>query len=377
MMSKWQKVKIGDFFEVTNGKTNSDDAVLDGAYPLFDRSIEIKRSNKFLFDTEAIIIPGEGKEFIPQYYFGKFDLHQRAYAIYQKGKDKLIVKFLYYWIEYNKAYLSKMAVGSTVKSLRLYMLQNFPLELPNYKIQLRIVDILSSIDEAIQKTDQIILKKKELKKGMLDQLTNTGNGKSIKLEDVIKIKNGFAYSGKNMVDSETNTVILTPGNVVIGGGFNFSKLRYYFGEVIRDYVLKPGDIFIALTDLTPQANFLGYPAIVPDLKNKTFLHNQRLGLIQLTSANVDLMFIYFLLMTFNYRQHVVSTASGTTVKHTSVPKIIDYKFDLPTLDVQKEMVEKLRLIEHDLKTEKETKDFYCELKKGLMHDIFSQKVQIN
>ena len=38
MTNKWIQQKIGDSFEVTNGKTNTDDAVVDGAYPLFDRS---------------------------------------------------------------------------------------------------------------------------------------------------------------------------------------------------------------------------------------------------------------------------------------------------------------------------------------------------
>lgn len=373
MTNNWQSVQLGNIVSIRTGHKNANAQSANGIYPFFTCAQDISRIDSYTFDCEAVLVAGNG-DFNVKYYKGKFDAYQRTYVF--EGKDSIKNKFLYYLLQNYLPEVTSNARGSTIQYLKINDFIDFKFNLPDISIQDKVINILDTLSETIQKTDQIILKKKELKKGMLDQLTNTDNGKSIKLEDVIKIKNGFAYSGKNMVDSETNTVILTPGNVEIGGGFNFSKLRYYSGEVIRDYVLKPGDIFVALTDLTPQANFLGYPAIVPDLKNKTFLHNQRLGLIQLTSANVDLIFIYFLLMTFNYRQHVVSTASGTTVKHTSVPKIIDYKFDLPTLDVQKKMVEKLRLIEHDLKTEKETKDFYCELKKGLMHDIFSQKVQI-
>src|SRR3989344_9322596 len=165
--NNWLLSTVGELFEVTNGKTNTDDAVANGSYPLFDRSVEIKYSDKFLFDTEAIIVPGEGKEFIPQYYFGKFDLHQRAYAIFSKKKNQISMKFLYYWIDYNKGYFLKMAVGSTVKSLRLYMLQNFPLSLPSYEGQQKIADILSTLDKTIQKTDQNIQKSEELKRGLL------------------------------------------------------------------------------------------------------------------------------------------------------------------------------------------------------------------
>src|SRR3990167_2887281 len=109
MNSTWKTAKVCDFFNVTNGKTNTDDAIKEGAFPLFDRSAEVKRSDKFLFDTEVVIIPGEGKEFIPRYFDGKFDLHQRAYAISPKKQNDVNAKYLYFWLFFNRNYLSKMA----------------------------------------------------------------------------------------------------------------------------------------------------------------------------------------------------------------------------------------------------------------------------
>lgn len=77
---EWKQTTICAICTISNGKSNVQDNVQNGKYPLFDRSEIIKASNKFLFDCEAIIIPGEGR-FIPKYYMGKFDLHQRAYAL--------------------------------------------------------------------------------------------------------------------------------------------------------------------------------------------------------------------------------------------------------------------------------------------------------
>ena len=77
-----QEVKLGDIAEINNGKSNSQDANPTGIYPLFDRSMLTKKSDRYLFDKEAVIIPGEGKEFVAKYYYGKFDLHQRCYAIH-------------------------------------------------------------------------------------------------------------------------------------------------------------------------------------------------------------------------------------------------------------------------------------------------------
>ena len=77
--------RMGDIVTITNGNSNVQDAVTqskDGLYPFFDRSDDIKYLPTFLFDKEAIIYPGEGTEFMPRYFKGKFALHQRCYAIF-------------------------------------------------------------------------------------------------------------------------------------------------------------------------------------------------------------------------------------------------------------------------------------------------------
>ena len=142
-------VLLGDISLVRNGKSNSQDSVTDGKYPFFDRSQIIKKSNQYLFDTDGIIIPGEGKEFTPRFFSGKFDLHQRAYVI-QGDQNKVDDKYLYYAILSGKDYLSRTAVGSTVKSLRKPQIERMPIPLPMLNTQAKIADILGSIDEKIE-----------------------------------------------------------------------------------------------------------------------------------------------------------------------------------------------------------------------------------
>jgi type I restriction enzyme S subunit len=144
----WKWVKLGEIAEIKAGKTNTQDIDNTGDYPFFDRSSVIKKSKKFLFDMEAIIIPGEGKEFIPRYYNGRFDLHQRSYAIF--NFKSCIPKFVYYSILANRDIFKSIAVGSTVLSLRLDHILNFPILLPPIKEQSAIVDILSSIHNNVE-----------------------------------------------------------------------------------------------------------------------------------------------------------------------------------------------------------------------------------
>ena len=145
----WEEVRLGGVADIKSGKRNAQDAKQDGLYPLFDRSKEIKRSDKYLFDDFAVIVAGEGKEFFPRYYAGKFDLHQRAYAIYN-FTDDVFGLFVYYVLYSRRKYFEEVAVGSTVKSLRLNHFQDFLLPLPRLKEQKKIAEVLGVVDEEIR-----------------------------------------------------------------------------------------------------------------------------------------------------------------------------------------------------------------------------------
>ncbi|MGN4987524.1 restriction endonuclease subunit S [Aeromonas hydrophila] len=154
------------------------------------------------------------------------------------------------------------------------------------------------------------------------------------LDSHISIKHGFAFKGEFFKDSPTPDCLLTPGNFAIGGGFKGDKYKYYDGPVPSDYVLKAGDLVVTMTDLSKQADTLGYSALIPEQQNKCFLHNQRTGLVQFKDDELDKVFLYFLLRSKEYRHHVVSGATGTTVKHTSPTKILSYKFRKPPKPLQ-------------------------------------------
>jgi type I restriction enzyme S subunit len=167
---EWEETTLGKITNITNGKSNAQDHIENGKYPLFDRSAIIKASNNFLFDCEAVIIPGEGMKFIPKYYKGKFDLHQRSYAL----KDFTVEVegiFVYYSMMHRSDLLAKKAVKSTVLSLRLPILQNFPIQIPKVlNEQQKIAACLSSLDDLIKAESQKLELLKEHKKGLLQNL---------------------------------------------------------------------------------------------------------------------------------------------------------------------------------------------------------------
>ena len=174
------------------------------------------------------------------------------------------------------------------------------------------------------------------------------------LSEFISIKHGFAFKGEYFKDRETRDYLMTPGNFAIGGGFKGDKFKYYDGPVPEDYILQKGDLIITMTDLSKETDTLGYSALVPSISGRRLLHNQRVGLVEFKNAELDKMFLYFLLRSREYRHHVVSGATGTTVKHTSPTKIVSFQFRKPPLHMQKIIGERLIAIEEKIQLNRQT-----------------------
>jgi type I restriction enzyme S subunit len=163
-----------------------------------------------------------------------------------------------------------------------------------------------------------------------------GEWKETSLAAVMDVKHGYAFPGENIRDEPPGDILLTPGNFAIGGGFKGDKFKYFDGEVPEDYVLKEGELVLTMTDLSKQADTLGYPAIVPKPRGPRFLHNQRLGKVLIKrGAELDRGFLFYLLRTAEYRNEVLASATGTTVKHTSPGRILAHKASIPPLAEQK------------------------------------------
>ena len=164
--------RMGDIVTITNGNSNVQDAVTqskDGLYPFFDRSEDIKYLHTFLFDKEAIIYPGEGTEFMPRYFKGKFALHQRCYAIFDFN-EIINARFLYFYLKTRNSYFVKNAVGSTVPSLRLDTFQKLKVIIPPTKTQHSVSSCLSSMEQKCNVEKRILYKLLNQKQYLLRQM---------------------------------------------------------------------------------------------------------------------------------------------------------------------------------------------------------------
>ena len=143
-------IDLGDVSKIKTGDLNVQDALENGLYPFYDRSVDVKTLNVFSYNKEAIIYPGEGSEFYPRYYKGKFALHQRAYAIFD-FENKALPQYVYHFLKTQNNHFLRTAVGSTVKSLRMNCFEKCKIDLPHIEEQKKIGCFLSAIDKLVDK----------------------------------------------------------------------------------------------------------------------------------------------------------------------------------------------------------------------------------
>jgi len=378
----WRVEKLGNISDITNGKTNTQDAIEDGIYPLFDRSVDIKRSNKFLFDKTAIILPGEGAEFIPRYYSGKFDLHQRAYAIIPSDLTDSI--FLYYSIYNNRDIFVKKSVGSTVKSLRLPIIQSFPIVLPPKPEQKKIAEILGVVDEDIEKTDEIIKQTEKLKKGLMKELLTKGIGhtkfKKTKLGEIPE-EWGVKEMGK-VCDIEsgstprTNVPKYWDGNIVWITPFDLARLESKYFDTSARKITQNGlgnssAVKIPANSLIMSSRApIGYLAIN---KTESATNQGCKAFIPKDDNNVEYLYYY---LDFNM-DRIKKLGAGSTFAEVSRKHLETFLISIPNPEEQEKISDILSSIDENISVNKGLKNSLLKLKKGLMSDLLSGRVRVN
>jgi type I restriction enzyme, S subunit len=295
----------------------------------------------------------------------------------KKGIDTL---FLYYFLTKSVDLLNSLGTGTTFKELSGSKLGTVEIPLPPLTEQQRIVAILREAFAAIAKAkanaEQNLKNAKELFDSYLQSVfENKGEGWEEKtLSELFDVKHGFAFLGEFFSDSG-DYVLLTPGNFFEKGGYRDrgDKQKYYIGNIPPDFILKEGDLLVAMTEQA--AGLLGSPIIVPE-SNK-FLHNQRLGLVRPKSdIQFDNEFFYHVLNLKHVRKSLHDSGTGVKVRHTSPTKIGQVVICYPKSKTEQQtIVQKLDALSAQTKKleaiyQQHTNDL-DELKKSILQKAFN------
>ncbi|MCK0503313.1 restriction endonuclease subunit S [Helicobacter pylori] len=144
----WQRVRLGDICEITTGSLDANEMVHYGKYRFYTCAKEYYFIDKYAFDTEAILISGNGAYVgYVHYYKGKFNAYQRTYVLDNFSEHIIFVK--YFLTMFLQSHIQTNKNEGNTPYIVMATLKDFEIFLPPLNEQIAIASILSDLDNEI------------------------------------------------------------------------------------------------------------------------------------------------------------------------------------------------------------------------------------
>ncbi len=166
---EWEEVRLGEICKITTGKLNANAMVENGQYTFFTCARETYKINEFAFDTEALLVSGNGANVGYIHYFkGKFNAYQRTYVLDDFEHDIFLIKYLL--DKYLSLQISREKNEGNTPYITLPTLTKMKLKLPSLPEQQKIAEVLSLADDEINLLKNELEELKLQKKALMQKL---------------------------------------------------------------------------------------------------------------------------------------------------------------------------------------------------------------
>jgi len=355
MINKWPTTKISNISENLDSKRVPVARLKrkPGDIPYYGATGIVDYVDDYIFDEELLLIGEDGADwssgantaFIIN---GKSWVNNHAHVLRIKDAN---IQFVMNYL--NHSDLRNYISGTTRGKLNQASLNKIKVPNPSLRIQQKIASILSSVDEDIQKTDQIIQKTEELKQGLADELLNS------------KSKNWKSFSLKELCNFTTGK--LNSNQAVDNGKYPFFTCAKETFSIDR-YSFNTKAVLLAGNNAAGIYSVKYYHGKF-DAYQRTYV---------ITVKDESVLDYHFLKELLNIRLNLLKDFSvGTNTKFLTLKLLLSLEVSLPSIDVQKQIVEILSTLDKKIDAENLNRDRLKLLKASLMSDIFGQKVQIN
>ena len=339
---EWKK--LGEVAIVGTGKSNANEQEENGLYPFYVRSKIVKRINKYEFDEEAIIIPGEGGiGEIFHYVNGKYALHQRAYRIHLQ--ERIVVKYVYYYMKTHfKEFITKNMVGSTVTSIRKPMIENFEIPIPSLETQQKIVEILDNFTNYVTELQSELQSRSKqythyrdmlLSEEYLNKVTKEmEKDRSVSIVTLGEIGEFTRGNGLQKKDfQEEGNPVIHYGQIYTKYSFSADKVLSYVSDEIFSKLRKAqkNDILIATTSEN-----------IEDVgKSVVWLGDEEIGFsgdMYSYRTKQNPKFIAYFFQTNDFQKQKERKVTGTKMIRIHSDDMKNFEIPLPSLSLQNKIV---------------------------------------
>lgn len=265
------------------------------------------------------------------------------------AKENTDSDFLYYVLADDAFFAYAMATSKGTKMPRGDRKSIMQYEVPCYDIekQQKIASILKSIDEKIELNNAINNNLEQQAQSLFKSWfvdfepfngTMPSDWEIVPLEKIADFQNGYAFKSKELLNEPSPDCyqVFKQGHIARSGGFIPDGTKSWYpkslASKLEKFVLKKGDILMAMTDMKDNVAILGNTAVMP-LDNE-YIVNQRVGHLRTNGyKGVTYPFIYLLTNSTDFLVDLRSRANSGVQVNLSSSEIKASQTVLPSEEV--------------------------------------------
>ena len=307
-----------------------------------------------------------------KYYSGKFDAYQRTYIIESNNKEKLLVRYLYYFLDKYVETLREQSIGGVIKYIKLGNLTEAHIPLPPLDKQRKIVAVLDKVSDLIAKRRQQLDKLDLLIKSRFVEIfyntTGNANWPIVTMADISTDMRTGPFGSALHHDEFVETGIFVLGiDNAVENRFSYNRMRYITEEKyeqLKRYTVRPGDVIITIMGT------VGRSAVIPDNIPKA-INTKHLACLTIDRSKAQPTFICSAFqMHPEIRQQLTGQAKGAIMDGLNLTIIKKLCFKLPPIEIQNKFVEFFNLTENTKTIISRSLEKLETLKKALMQEYF-------
>jgi len=295
-------------------------------------------------------------------------------ALLKLKKDLVSGEYLEQLLNYEpvRKRMEVSSPGSTRKTLTIDAIERLPIPLPPLEEQKAITHILSTVDEAVQKADEIIAKTEKLKKGLMQELLTKGIGHKefkyskelgckipkewevVKLGEVVEIHDNKRIPLSEMERSKRK-----------------GPYPYCGATGIIDWIdehIFDGEFILLVEDGGPFGKFENKAYIMTG----KFWVNNHAHVLKVINSKGENRFLLYLLNFLDLNPYIV----GSTRKKLNQEHMKRIVIPFPSINEQQKIVEILLTVDKKLEIERKRKEKLERIKKALMDLLLTGKIRV-
>ena len=271
-------------------------------------------------------------------------------VMYRADPKKMNNLFLLYsMMSYDvQAQIKSFGSGSTVEHMRVPDCEKIELATPPLPTQRKIASILSAYDDLIENNLRRIKILEEMAQNLYREwfvkfrfpghekvkfvdspLGEIPEGWEVKsISDVARVHRGRSYRSKDLV-KEGGLPFINLKCINRDGGFRRDGIKRYTGVFKQTHVVNPGDIVMAVTDMTQERRIVARVGKIPFLDSTHGVISMDLVSIEPDEDVTSKEFLYYLFRFSSFADHVKQYANGANVLHLSPDRIREHQFVHP------------------------------------------------